>query len=173
MLFRSLSTRPWGSGVSPHTHTHTHTHTHRARPFLRTLGSCRFPGQQSTQAEAQTQQSSNAFSSLEGLVPSATLSSGPGGGENACTGCPGVRREGRRGRGHTHTRTHAHTHTHPCTHGKPPPPRAPENHISWVPTAFNQAASLCLLRCPGRPCGGQEPCWRPPGPDGRAGGPGS
>lgn len=165
---------------------HTHTQAHTARPFLGPRGSCPFPGQPSTQAEAQTQLGSNALSSLEGLVSSsATLSSGSGGDRTPVQALLGLGGRGRPGRGLSSGRAplslplslclclsliHTHTNTHTRSHGRPPHPWAPENHLSWVPTALDQAASLNLLHGPGRPCGGQGPCKRPPGhpgPEGR------
>lgn len=151
--------------------SHTHTQAHTARPFLGPRGSCPFPGQPSTQAEAQTQLGSNALSSLEGLVSSsATLSSGSGGDRTPVQALLGFGGRGRPGRGLSSGRAplslplslclclsliHTHTNTHTRSHGRPPHPWAPENHLSWVPTALDQAASLNLLHGPGRPCGGR------------------
>ncbi|KAL4693703.1 hypothetical protein H8959_012968, partial [Pygathrix nigripes] len=66
--------------------------------------------------------------------------------------------------------------THTCTHGEPPQPWAPENHITWVPIVPHQAANLCLPSCPDWPYGQQRSCWwlsGPPGSEVAAGGPGS
>lgn len=138
-----------GSGVSHNTATHA-----RVRPFLGTLGAA-VPRATVNTGRSSLRSGAKTFPSLEACVLIGHSEIGVQGDRGGPLSSP----PGLKGREDLRQRPH----------GDPPHPRAPENHISGLPTAHHQAAGLSLPGCPRWPCGRQGSRWWRPGP---AGGPG-